>query len=400
MVDELNGKKLLIIVENLPVPPDRRVWQEAKALKEAGCEVSVICPTGRGYYKKHEILDGIHIFRHPLPIEADGALGYLLEYSSALFWEFILAWRILFTRGFDAIHACNPPDTIFIIGLFFKLLGKKFVFDHHDLNPELYVVKFGTKGFLHRMLLLMERLTFWTATVSIATNESYKRVAIERGGCDEEKVFVVRSAPDMSNIMPSSINKSLYNGRKHIVGDVGVMASQDGIDGLLRAAKILVKDYGYTDVQFVLIGGGTELESLKNYAIELGISEFVTFTGWLKGDDLLIALNTIDVGAAPDAADDYNDKCTMNKIMEYMALGKPIVQYDVTEGRYSAQEASLYAEKNDESSFADKLLELLNNKKLREEMGLMGKKRMEEVLGWKYEKPKLIAAYKKLFDLL
>lgn len=401
MIDRaLNGKKILIIVENLPVPPDRRVWQEAKVLHEAGCEVSIICPIGRGYHKKHEILDGIHIFRHPLPFEADGALGYLLEYSSALFWEFMLAWRVLFTRGFDAIHACNPPDTIFLIGLVFKLLGKKFVFDHHDLSPELYIVKFGRKGFFHRILLLMERLTFRAATVSIATNESYKRVAIERGGCDEEKVFIVRSAPDMSNIMPSSINESLYNGRKHIVGYVGVMASQDGIDGLLRVAKIIVKDCRYTDVQFVLIGGGTELESLKKYAVELGISEFVTFTGWLKGDELLIALNTIDIGAAPDMADDYNDKCTMNKIMEYMALAKPIVQYDVTEGRYSAQEASLYAEKNDETSFAHKLLELLNNKELRKEMGLIGKRRMEEVLDWQYEKPKLIAAYKKLFDLL
>jgi glycosyltransferase involved in cell wall biosynthesis len=400
MAGELNGKKILIIVENLPVPPDRRVWQEAKALKEAGCEVSVICPTGRGYHKKYEILDGIHIFRHPLPLEADGALGYLFEYSSALFWEFILAWRVLFARGFYAIHACNPPDTIFMVGLFFKLLGKKFVFDHHDLSPELYVVKFGKKGFFYRMLLLMERLTFWTATVSIATNESYKRVAIERGGCDEKKVFVVRSAPDMSKLTPYSVNKSLYNGRKQIVGYVGVMAVQDGIDGLLRIIKILVKDYGYTDAQLVLIGGGTELENLKKYVGDLGISEFVTFTGWLKGDELIAALNTIDVGVAPDMADDYNDKCTMNKIMEYMALGKPVVQYDVTEGRYSAQEASLYADKNDESSFANKLFELLNNKELREKMGLIGKKRMEEVLDWKYEKPKLIEAYKMLFNFM
>lgn len=397
MTSALNGKKVLIIVEDETLPPDRRVWQEALALKEAGCEVSAICPTGRGFDKKHEVIDDIHIFRHPLLVEADSAVGYLFEYSSALFWEFILAWRVLISRGFDAIHACNPPDTIFIIGLFFKLLGKKFVFDHHDLNPELYIVKFGKTDFFYQVLLILEKLTFWTSSISIATNESYKNIAVDRGRCDRGKVFVVRSAPDMRKFKTSEINEELRNGRKYVIGYVGIMGSQDGIDGLLRIADIMVKDRQYTDAQFVLIGGGTELDYLKEYARELGIDEFVTFTGWLGGTDLIAALNTIDIGAAPDPVDDYNDRCTMNKIMEYMALGKPIVQYDLTEGRYSAQEASLYAEANNENAFADNLLKLLLDETLRLEMGTAGKNRMELVLDWRYEKAKLINAYEALF---
>lgn len=398
MTSKLTGKKVLIIVENLPVPPDRRVWQEAKALQEAGCMVSVICPVGHGYDKKHEVIDDIHIFRHSLPLEADSALGYALEYSAALFWELVLCWRVLFRRGFDAIHACNPPDTIFLIGSFFKLLGKKFLFDHHDLNPELYVAKFGRQDFFYKTLLFLEKQTFRAASVTIATNESYKAIAIQRGGKDPNDVFVVRSAPDMSKVVVSGSNAKLKNGRKFAIGYIGVMAKQDGIDGLLRIAKLLIEEYDFTDAQFVLIGGGTEFDALKAYTETLGIQDYVTFTGWLRGDELYTALNTIDIGAAPDKADAYNDKCTMNKIMEYMALGKPVVQYDVTEGRYSAQQASLYAERNDENDFAMKLLELLNDEKLREEMGQIGRKRMKEVLNWRYEKPKLIAAYESLFS--
>jgi glycosyltransferase involved in cell wall biosynthesis len=174
-------KKILFIVENLPSPFDRRVWQEATTLQEAGYQVSIICPTGKGYEKTYEVLDGVHIYRHSLPMEGEGPLGYLIEYSVALCWEFVLAWRVFFTRGFDVIHACNPPDNIFLIGVFFKLFRKKFVFDHHDINPELYIAKFGKKGFFYKVMLAWERLTFMTANMSIATNESYRKIALERG---------------------------------------------------------------------------------------------------------------------------------------------------------------------------------------------------------------------------
>src|SRR5450830_1868095 len=189
-------RRVLVIVENLPSPFDRRVWQESTTLRDAGYEVSIICPTGKGYEKRFEIVEGIHIYRHNLPLEAEGAMGYALEYSAALFWEFTLAFKVLFTRGFDAIHACNPPDLIFLVGGFFKIFfGKKFLFDHHDINPELYEAKFGRRDLFYKLMVLCERLTFKTAGVSIATNESYKRIAIERGGMDPARVFVVRSGP-------------------------------------------------------------------------------------------------------------------------------------------------------------------------------------------------------------
>lgn len=386
-------RRVLIIVENLPVPFDRRVWQEACALRDAGYEVSIICPVGKGYEKKSEIIKDIHIFRHKLPLEGRGALGYAAEYVTALFWEFVLAWKVLVTRGFDVIHACNPPDNIFLIGGFFKLLGKKFLFDHHDINPELYEAKFGRRDSFYKLMLLWERLTFKTADVSIATNESYRRIAIERGGMPQEKVFVVRSGPKLDRLKIIPPDESLKKGRKHLVGYVGVMGAQEGIDCLLRAVRHIVFDLGRRDIQFGLVGGGTSLDDMKNYTKELHIGEYVTFTGRVPDEEMLAMLNTADVCVNPDVANEMNDKSTMNKIMEYMALGKPIVQFDLTEGRFSAQKASIYAKKNDEQDFAEKIIELIDNPELRERMGRIGRQRVETELAWQYEVPKLLQAY-------
>jgi glycosyltransferase involved in cell wall biosynthesis len=391
-------RKVLIIVENLPVPFDRRVWQEARTLHQAGYQVSIICPIDKGYTARYEVIDGIHIYRHPLPLEANGALGYLLEYSAALFWEFLLSIKVLWTRGFDVIHACNPPDTIFSIGLFYKLFGKKYLFDHHDITPELFFVKFSRKNLLYRLVSVLETLSFKVADVSIATNESYRRIAIERGGMSPDKVFVVRSGPRLEEIKANPPNESLKNGRKYLAGYVGIMGNQDGLDSLLRIVHKIVNDHGRSDIQFLLIGGGPEYENLQRYAKELEITDFVTFTGFLTGNDLLSAIGSIDVGVAPDIANDYNDKCTMNKVMEYMALGKPIVQYDLTEGRFSARGASLYAEVGCETDFADKLLTLLDDPGLRTEMGEYGRKRLANELAWKYEEPKLLEAYDAIFE--
>ncbi len=390
-------RRVLIIVENLPSPFDRRVWQEATTLVESGYEVSIICPTGKGYEKKFEVIEGIHIYRHNLPLEAEGALGYLLEYSTALFWEFVLAWRVLLTRGFDAIHACNPPDNIFLIGGFFKLLGKKFLFDHHDINPELYEAKFGRRDFFYKVMLAWERWTFKTATVSIATNESYKRIAVERGGMSPERVFVVRSGPKLDRLKIIPPVESLKQGRKFLVGYVGVMGKQEGIDYLLRAARHIVFELGRSDVHFGLVGGGTSLEEMQEYARELGIADYVTFTGRVPDQEMLEMLNTADVCVNPDVANEMNDKSTMNKIMEYMALGKPIVQFDLTEGRFSAQGASLYALRNDAVDMAEKIVQLLDDPEKRKVMGQLGRHRVENELEWKYEAPKLLKAYDVLF---
>lgn len=392
-----SGKKVLIIVENLPSPFDRRVWQEATTLKQHGYGVSIICPTGKGYEKKYEEIEGIHIYRHNLPLEADGALGYLLEYSTALFWEFVLAWKVLFRHGFDAIHACNPPDNIFLVGGFFKLLGKKFLFDHHDINPELYEAKFGRRDFFYRVMLAWERWTFRLADVSIATNESYKKIAIERGGMDPDKVYIVRSGPRLDRLKVLPPVEALKQGRAYLVGYVGVMGKQEGIDYLLQALKYIVYDRQRTDVHFGLVGGGTSLEESKALAASLGVAEYVTFTGRVSDDEMLAILNTADICVNPDVANEMNDKSTMNKIMEYMALGKPIVQFDSTEGRFSAQEASLYARRNDVEDLAGKILFLLDHPEVRARMGSYGKQRIETVLEWRHEEPKLLAAYQALF---
>jgi len=390
-------RRVLIIVENLPSPFDRRVWQEATTLQQNGYEVSIICPTGKGYENKYEELDGIHIYRHNLPLEAEGALGYLLEYSTALFWEFVLAWKVLLTRGFDVIHACNPPDNIFIIGGFFRLMGKKFLFDHHDINPELYEAKFGRRDFFYKVMLAWECWTFRLASVSIATNESYKKIAIERGGMDPKRVFVVRSGPKLDRLKILPPVESLKKGRKYLVGYVGVMGAQEGIDLLLQACKYVVYEKERTDVHFGLVGGGTSLEEMKAYADELGIAGYVTFTGRVPDQEMLEMLNTADVCVNPDVANEMNDKSTMNKIMEYMALGKPIVQFDLTEGRFSAQQASLYARKNDVVDLAEKILYLLDRPEERVKMGEFGKRRVDDELEWRHEEPKLLAAYDMLF---
>ena len=389
-------KKVLILVENLPSPFDRRVWQEANALKDAGHAVSIICPTGKGYEGKFEEIDGIAIYRYKLPNEAEGAVGYLVEYSAAMFWTFLLAWRVLFTRGFDVIHACNPPDLFFLIGGFFKLLGKKFVFDHHDINPELYEAKFGRRDFFWKLMVALERWTFRTADVSLATNESYRRIAIERGGMDPDRVYVVRSGPSLERMKIQPPDASLKRGRAHLVGYVGVMGSQEGIDLLLEAARIIIHDLKREDIHFGLVGGGTSLEDMKKLAADLGIADFVTFTGRVPDAQLLAMLNTADVCVNPDIANEMNDKSTMNKIMEYMSLGKPIVQFDLTEGRFSAQEASLYADRNDPSSLAAKIVELVDDPARRATMGDYGRRRVVNELEWRYEVPKLLAAYASL----
>ena len=392
--------RILIIVENLPCPFDRRVWQEARALRAAGYIVSIICPKGPGCTKSFEELEGIQIYRHPQPFEASTALGYLAEYAWALLAEFVLSVRVaLFGRGFDVIHACNPPDTIFLIGAFYKLLGKRFVFDHHDINPELYLAKFDRRDFFYKALLMLERLTFKTADVCIATNESYKRIAIERGGVPASRVFVVRSGPDLSRMKILPPVPELKRGRKFLVGYVGVMGRQEGIDGLLTAIHHIVHEVGRHDIHFGLVGGGTALEEAKARAKELNVEDYVTFTGRVPDDEMLAMLNTADVCVNPDVANEMNDKSTMNKIMEYMALGKPIVQYDLTEGRVSAQEASLYARRNDPIDLARKLLTLLDDEALRRRMGEIGRERVRTQLAWEHEVPNLLAAYETLQSL-
>jgi len=392
-----SGKGVLIIVENLPVPFDRRVWSEARALRDAGYEVSIICPRGKGASAPHELLEDIDIYRHPLPLEAEGALGYAFEYGTALFWEFWLALKIYWRRGFVIIQACNPPDLLFLVASFFKFFfGVRFIFDHHDINPELYEAKFGRKDVFWKMMVWLERRSFRLADVSISTNQSYRAIAIERGGMAPEKVFVVRSGPDLQRVRSASPDPRWCNGRRFLAAYVGVIGHQEGLDLLLEAMAHIRDKRGRDDMQLVIVGGGPDLPRIQRLANAMRLDGMVTFAGRVDDATLFSILSTADVCVNPDRPNAMNDKSTMNKIMEYMALGKPIVQFDLTEGRFSAQEASLYA--TDVADFGDKILELLDQPERRAAMGEFGRRRVVEELAWEHEKPKLLLAYQAALD--
>lgn len=394
-------RKVLIIVENLPVPMDRRVWMEATTLQQAGYEVSVICPTGRGAEGLYEEIAGVHIYRHLLPIEATSAGGYLREYSSAIWSQWTLARRVRRERGFDLIHACNPPDLVFVTALWFKVLhGTRFLFDQHDLCPELYESKYGRRGLFHALLTIAERLTYGLADVVISTNESYKSVAIARGRKAPADVFVVRSGPDLQIFRKTAGNLLYRAGRRYLVGYLGVMGDVDGVEGLIRIVHELVVKRGRHDIQFCLIGGGPMLESLKLLARELKVSAFIEFTGRVPDDEVMERLSSCDVCVNPDPKSPLNDKSTMNKILEYMALDRPIVQFELHEGRESAAAASLYAAPNDLVDFADKIEQLLADAELRARMGAIGRQRMEQLLEWRHQVPKLLRAYDRAWSVM
>lgn len=325
--EPLAGKSVLIIVENLPVPFDRRVWQEARTLKAAGAQVSVICPVGRGFDQLRETIDGIEIYRHPLPLEASRLGGFILEYGAALYWQARLAWKIWRKQRFDIVHGCNPPDMIFLIALMFKPFGVKYIFDHHDIVPELFEAKFGKRGVYWGLARLLEWLTFRTANISIATNDSYRRIAIERGAMPQGKVHIVRSGPDLARLRPVEPVAQWKNGRDHMVGYVGVMGEQEGIDLLIDAAEHLIRTMQRRDIQFCLVGGGPSLQAHRQAVEARGLAEFITFTGSVPDQDLIEVLSTMDLGVNPDRVNAMNDKSTMNKVLEYMANSRlPIIR--------------------------------------------------------------------------
>ncbi|MFD1192922.1 glycosyltransferase family 4 protein [Phenylobacterium conjunctum] len=391
-------KRILIIVENLPVPFDRRVWLEATTLSNAGYHVSVICPKGKGYEKSFETLEGVHIYRHALPLEASGPLGYLLEYGSALIWQMLLSIRVALAGRIDVIHACNPPDLIFLVAAPFRLFGTRFLFDQHDLCPEVYESKFSHRGPFYRMLSIFERMTYGLADVIISTNESYRAVAMTRGGVSAEDVFVVRSGPDITRWPKRPPpDEKWKNGRRHLVGYIGVMGEQEGLDLLLKSIRKIVYVDGRDDIQFVLIGDGSYRAHIQKMASDFGLCDYVTFTGRVSDAELLSAIGTSDVCVNPDRFSVLNDKSTMNKIIEYMALSKPIVQFDLTEGRYSAQGASLYVAHDDTDAFAEAIVSLIDQPELRASMGALGRERVETELGWGHQVPQLLAAYDHIF---
>lgn len=392
-------RKILIIVENLPVPFDTRVWQEATTLAANGYTVSVICPKGKGFDKEYEMLDGVRIYRHDLPAEGNGPLGYAREYFTALKEEWRLARKVMREVGFHVIHGCNPPDNIYMVARRFRSLGVDYVFDHHDICPELFEAKFGKKsGLLYRSQLWLERNTYRHCRFAFVTNESYRRIAIERGGMAPEDVTVLRSGPRLERLRIIPPVPSIKRGKRFMVGYLGVIGQQEGIEYLLEAARYVRDELHRDDIFWGIVGGGPHLEALRRMSSEMGLDDIVEFTGRVPDRKLLEYLNTADLCVNSDEYNEMNDKSTMNKILEYMALGKPIVQFDLTEGRYSAQDASLYARPNDHRDLAAKIVELLDDEPRRKAMGEFGRRRVIEELSWEHTSKALLEAYDRYFS--
>jgi len=390
--------KILILVENLPVPFDRRVWLEALTLTEAGYKVSVISPRGKND-NKYEILQNVSIYRYNPPPQTKGYLSYAWEFLYCWFMTFVLSIKVLFCEKFDVIQACNPPDTFFLIGAIYKIFGKRFVFDQHDLSPETYLVRFKKKGgLIYNLLLFLERLTFKTADVVISTNHSIRDIAVKRGKVKEEDLFVVRTGPDLNRLKEVRAAPELKRNKKYLVCYLGVMGPQDGVDYLLKSIRWIVRGQNRKDIQFALIGKGDYTDNLKAMCDDLDLNGFVHFTGRIPDDELVAYLSTADVCVSPDPKNGLNEYHTMNKTLEYMAMGKPVVAFDLKETRVSAGDAAVYAKPNDYEELGSLILDLLDNETRREIMGEIGRRRIEEELGWEHTKRNLIEAYKRVFS--
>jgi glycosyltransferase involved in cell wall biosynthesis len=389
--------RVLVLVENLSVPFDRRVWQESRALTDAGCEVHVICPQGAHQdTEPYAEIEGVHIHRYPLVAATGGAGGYLQEYGQAMWHSLRLALRIGRGGRVDVVHACNPPDLFWLVGLVLKLKGARFVFDQHDLVPELTLSRFGeTRRMLYRLCLLFERLTYATADHVIATNGSYRDVALGRGRKSPREVHIVRSAPDIARFTGARSDPSLKRGAPYLLGYLGVMGPQDGLDYALRALASLRNDLGRHDWRAVFVGAGDTLEASKELTRTLGLDDVVEFTGRVSDAELCTWLSTADVCLAPDPKNPLNDVSTMNKTMEYMAFELPVVAFDLVETRVSAQDAAVYAEPG-VADYADAVLDLLADDVRRKQMGAVGRRRIEDVLAWHHQIPSYVGVYDRL----
>ena len=386
--------RVLILVENLPVPFDRRVWQEACALRDAGHEVTVICPQMRGYTQSEEVLEGIQIYRHWISGEAGSLGGFITEYTTALWGEFTCALKAWRRGGFDIIHLCNPPDLLFLVALPFKLLGgAKVIFDVHDLWPEMFEAKFGRRGLLYWAVRLAERCTLALADVVIATNQSVLSAVKQRGKLRDDRAFVVRTAPSRMNTTANP-DESLRAGKHHLVGYIGVMGSADGVDYLVNAAAHIIHTRQRTDVQFLLMGTGPEHADLLALRDRLGLQDHISMPGRVSDEFLCRALRTIDLGVACDPINAYNDHCTMNKVLEYMAFAKPMVMFGTIEGRYSAGNGAVYVMENSAEMLGDAILSLLDDAPRRQTLGTTGHTRLTQELNWERSVEQLLAAYR------
>jgi glycosyltransferase involved in cell wall biosynthesis len=385
---------ILILVENLPVPFDRRVWMESLALTEAGYKVSVISPQPPDDEQFERVIDGVHVYRYPDPAPPGrGKLNFVREFWTAYWQTRRLARRVWDQDPFDVIHTCNPPDIFWYLARGYKRRhGVKFVFDQHDLCPELYLSKYNRRDPFYLALSVCERLQYRAADGVIATNESYRRVAIERGGVAPERVAVVRSGPMISRFNRLDPDPALRRGKKHLAVYLGVMGCQDGVDYALRAVRHALDD-GLTDTAFTFIGRGDETDRLVSLSDQLGLNGNVHFTGRIPDEDLKRYLSTADLGIAPDPKNPLNNLSTMNKIIEYMAMSLPIVSFDLAETRFSAGDAAVYIGNDDERAMGRAIAELLADPQRRAQMGRIGRQRFERDLAWDRSRNVLVRFY-------
>jgi glycosyltransferase involved in cell wall biosynthesis len=398
---KVKAKHVLMIVQNLPVPFDRRVWQEATTLQSAGFEVTVICPKKKMYRRSFEIIEGITVLRYPLLLEAKrNPVAFGLEFLFCWIASFSLSMFTYFRRPFQVIHACNPPDTFFLLALLYRPLGVKFVFDHHDLSPEMYLAKGGRRGgLLHRGLTSLERWTMHTAHHVIAVNESHREIARKRGGVAEDRITVIRSGPRGNWVKRTPVNPALKRGRQFLVVYLGEMCEQDGVDRLLEAIKYF-RDDNLGDAHFALIGGGPDQPRMVRLSNSLGLDNEIEFTGRISDDKLQGYLSSADICVDPDPWTEWSNLSTMNKILEYMSFAQPIVAFDLLEHRRSAEDAAIYVKPNDSHAFALAIRDLLENPELRTKMGRYAERRFSDVLSWDHASTKLIALYTRLFSIL
>ena len=386
-------KHVLMIVENNPVPHDIRVWNEAQALVELGYQVTIISPRSEKSPAKFEILNGIALYRHYIPFEGGGKFGLLFEYLNARFWEFFLSIRIYINNPFDVIHAANPPDHIFLIAALYKSLDVRFIFDHHDITPENYLAKFNRADILYEISLYMEKMTFRTADIVISTNESYKTIALTRGHKNDDDVFVVRNGPNLRNIPPVTANDKWKDGFKYMIAYVGNIGNQEGIDSLLKIVHYLVYKRGIMDTRFIVVGTGPHWQAMVQLAKMMNLEKYVLFTGYIPYKDFYEILATADLCINPEFRNEFTDRSTMIKIMDYMTFGKALVQFETTEGKVTAGDAAYNVRDNNIEHFADAIVYLIENPRTRQKMGEIGRMRIEKSLNWDEQKKVLKSAY-------
>lgn len=391
-------KSCVIVVENLPVPLDRRVWQEARALRDAGWKVAVICPTTDKFPERFEVLEDIEIHRHPLPLEAKGKLSYLAEYGAAILHEFRLLAKIRWRGKIDVIQVCNPPDVLFLAAAPFRLLGARLVYDQHDICPELFEAKFGRKGFVWKALRMAEAATVRLSHAVITANQTFRDSLIERYGVAADRVTPVYSIPESQRLRRVETKPQLTHDKELTIGYLGIINDQDGVDQLVRAAGFLAERFEEKKFQLVVVGDGPALDDVKALAGELGIAGRVTFTGYQTGDELLAHLSSFDIGVIPDPPNDCNDKCSMNKVFEYSGLGVPTVSFPLTETKRLLGGAGTYAAGAEPKDLADAIATLIEDEDLRRRKAEEAKALSDEAFVWDREAERYVGVFERLIE--